>query len=73
MLKNLEANVEEMERMGGPDNPDGESARSRVEWAMSTVKDAADHYESTLVDMRQSLNAVSLCLSYLYGPIITIV
>ena len=43
-----------------PDNPDGESSYERVTWALRTVEAQQDVYERHLLDLKQSMDAVSL-------------
>lgn len=58
-LEDIKRFEEEDEKMGKPpDNPDGESAMERLEWAMATIKSDYDCFERLLVDLRQSLDAV---------------
>ena len=47
-------------RMGKvPDNPAGESALDRIEWAIKTIKHDYECFERLLIDLKQSLDAVS--------------
>lgn len=46
-----------------PDNAEGESSVKRLVWAMNTVKYQHECFERLLIDLRQSMDAVSLPLT----------
>lgn len=50
---------EATEENNPPDNPNGESADSRIEWAIVRVSDDLKLNKELLDDLRLSLNAVS--------------
>lgn len=43
-----------------PDNADGESSTQRLVWAMNTVQSQHECFERLLIDLKQSMDAVSL-------------
>lgn len=45
-----------------PDNPDGETSAERLVWAVNMVKGQHETFERLLVDLKQSMDAVSLHL-----------
>ena len=60
-IKSFEA--EDMNIGKSPDNPAGESAIDRIEWAIKTIKHDHECFERLLIDLKQSLDAVSLSSS----------
>ena len=43
-----------------PENYSGESALQRLNWAINTVKDQHECFERLLIDLKQSMDAVSI-------------
>jgi len=58
-LKDMSAKIIKEEKLSKPDNLGGESAKDRVDWAMSITKADKEKYEELLNDLRLSLTAVS--------------
>ncbi|KAG8534270.1 uncharacterized protein KY384_001114 [Bacidia gigantensis] len=50
--------LEDKDRGNLPDNPDGESALQRLEWAITTIKNDSEYFERLLIDLKQSLDAL---------------
>ena len=64
MFKVMQMDIKKFEaedlRMGKlPDNPEAESAIERIDWAIKTIKHDCECFERLLVDLKQSLDAVS--------------
>lgn len=57
-LKNFEA--EDARNRREPDNPEGETSAGRLVWAMGMVKSQHECFERLLIDLKQSMDAVSL-------------
>lgn len=66
LLENVKRNVESMEKEDTmqPDNPEGESAIDRVNWAIALVRQESLINQEVLTDLRQSLTAVCPCGAY---------
>lgn len=51
--------VEDSRARNEPNDATGESSQERVLWAVGTVKAQHDCFERLLIDLKQSMNAVS--------------
>lgn len=51
--------VEDFRARNEPNNATGESSQERVVWALGMVKAQHDCFERLLIDLKQSMNAVS--------------
>jgi len=63
LLEDLKSHIERMEKEDPkqPDNPKGEPAIDRVNWAIFLVRQESLLNQEILADLRQSLTAVCLC------------
>ena len=55
--------AEDLRMVKTPDNPAGESMLSRLDWALNHVKQQHEVFERLLIDLKQSLDAVSKSIS----------
>jgi hypothetical protein len=58
----------EKQSVGSPDNPEGESAIDRVNWAIGVVQGESLINQELLADLRQSLTAVCTRFIYFRAP-----
>ena len=56
-VKNFETEDNRLRKT--PDNGEGESSVQRLVWAMNTVKYQHECFERLLIDLKQSMDAVS--------------
>ena len=68
MFEVMKLDIEKFEgedlRMGKlPDNQEGESAIERIDWAVKHIKNDYEIFERLLIDLKQSLDAVSPSIS----------